>query len=196
MCCSYYFIRSGDHTKSSIATFLRSIAWQMSFFDPGMFDFLQKVCRRDPQLGKAEYRTIWRKVFADEIFRVNSQRTQYWVIDAIDECKNGSELVTFLLKAAEIGRIHVFISSRKPLTSYIHPVPSKPTVVTATIEPDDMRMDIQLFLTKKLSGIPAITTKIDASGSIEDIIWAKSSSCFLWFILFYSNHGKSIQLPR
>ena len=184
--CSFYFLRSGDHTRLSIATLLRSIAWQMSFYDPGVFEFLQKVCRRDPQLGKAEYRTVWRKIFLDGIFRMTVQRPQYWIIDAIDECKSGSELVPLLLKAAEIGGIHVFITSRKPIISYIHPVPSRPAIISATVEPDDTKVDIQLFLTKNLRGIPALTTKIDAPNSVEEIIWTKSSGCFLWVHLVLS----------
>jgi hypothetical protein len=101
--CAFYFFPFGDKSKSSIGQFLRSIAWQMASMHIQNFEFLLKTFRKDPQLGKADYRTIWRKLFLEGIFRIElSRQPLYWVIDALDSCKNNSELIPLLVKAAEL----------------------------------------------------------------------------------------------
>ena len=184
--CSFYFFKSDNQTRLGVADFLRSIAWQMSQFDSGVFDFLWKICRKHPDLDKAEFRTIWRKIFVEGIFRLNLQKPQYWVVDAICECPDGSKLVFLLLEAAETGRIHIFITSRKLYTSYIHPVPSKPIILSTNVEPDDTNADIQLFLAKQFSEDPSLGAKANLLSSLKEVILAKSSGCFLWvhLILF------------
>jgi len=61
-------------------------------------DFVLKKFKKEPHLAAADYRTIWRKLFLDGIFKLDLPGKQYLIIDALDECRNGVEIVPFWLK--------------------------------------------------------------------------------------------------
>ena len=82
--CSYYFFRSDDRLKSSIALLLRTLAWQMALADPRVYSILLGICQKTTQLSSMEYRIVWRKLFVDGIFQAKFLCPQYWIIDAVD----------------------------------------------------------------------------------------------------------------
>ena len=179
--CSFYFFKSADQKGSSIATFLRSIAWQMSLTNFELFKVLYDVCCKNPYLGTAEYRMVWRKLFIEGIFLCESLHSQYWIVDAIDQCRHESELVKILLKATEVGNIRTFLTSRKPATSYNRAVQYGYNMISASVEPEDTKSDIDLFLSRNLDGLPTfILDKDDSHKAMKELIWTKSSGCFLW----------------
>jgi WD40 repeat protein len=180
--CAFYFFPFGDKSKSSIGHFLRSIAWQMASMHIQIFEFLLKTFRKDPQLGKADYRTIWRKLFLEGILRIElSRQPQYWVIDALDSCKNDSELIPLLIKAAELKTVRVFLTSRNPFESYGQATPRYSRIVSETVPHECTRADIRLYLTENFNNLPALgLDKNEARESTMKLILEKSSGCFLW----------------
>lgn len=181
--CSFYFYTHGDKSKSNISVFLRSIAWQMSSIYAEVFEFLVKACRKDPQLARADYRTIWRKIFLEGIFKLSFAfpRPHYWVIDALDECRTDSELLPLLLKAAETKAIRIFLTCRNIFDSYGQATPRSVMIVSETIPHDSTRADIRLYLTANINNLPALgPDKDEARESTMKLILDKSSGCFLW----------------
>jgi WD40 repeat protein len=179
--CAFYFFTYDDKSKSNIGLFLRSIAWQMSSTYSEVFDFLLKTCKKDPQLAKADYRTIWRKIFLEGIFKLALSRPVYWIIDALDECKNDSELVPLLVKAAEIASIRIFLTSRNRFESYGQPTPRSLKIVSETVPPESTKADIRLYLKANIDGLPALgPDKDEARDSTMEQVLEKSSGCFLW----------------
>ena len=179
--CAFYFFTYGDKSKSSVGLFLRSIAWQMSSIHPEVYDFLLKTCKKDPQLAKADYRTIWRKLFLEGIFKLTLSRPQYWVIDALDECKNDSELIPLLVKAGETNRIRIFLTSRNIFESYGQATPRGLSIVAEPIPQDNAKADIRLYLRANINSLPALgTDKDEARESTMELILEKSTGCFLW----------------
>jgi hypothetical protein len=43
------------------------------------------------------------------LLKIPLMKQQYWVIDALDECKAGSELMSFLAKAQELWPLSILV---------------------------------------------------------------------------------------
>ncbi|MCJ1244025.1 hypothetical protein MMC30_001222 [Trapelia coarctata] len=179
--CCFYFFTYGNKGKTSISSFLRSIAWQMAYMHPEVLQIILEICEKDEQLGQADYRTIWRKLFLDGILRVRFERQQYWVIDALDECKSDSDLVPLLLKIIEISSIRIISTSRNKFESHRQAVSPRITVLSEEILAHDTRLDISLYLEANMEHLPSVDE--EARQDMVTKILAKSAGCFLWVSL-------------
>ena len=179
--CVFYFFNYGDKWKSSISHFLRSLAWQISSMHTEVFQFLLKTCQKDPQLSKADYRTIWRKLFLEGIFKIQFSRPQFWIIDGLDECRNDSELVSLLIKAAEIRALRIFTTCRRPFETYGLATLRGLRIISKTVPSDGTTADIRLYLEENFNSLPALgPDRNEARESTMAIILEKSTGCFLW----------------
>lgn len=176
--CGFYFFDCGDKVKANISSWLRAMAWQMAVKHPEIFTTVLDVGRKDEQIAKADYRTIWRKLFLDGIMKVKLDRPQYWVVDALDECKSDVELVPLIFKISELMNIRFVVTCRSKHESYGQMISSKTTVISEQISEDDSRMDISKYLNANIESLPAI----DEGGyqSTVSKILEKSDGCFLW----------------
>lgn len=175
---AFYFFDYRDKTKTTISWFLLSIAWQMARINSTVLQTVLDIHEKDDHLHKSDHRTIWRKLFVDGILRANLVRPQYWVIDALDECKNHAELVPLLVKAVETGSIRIFITSRDGFEPQRHVIHSKCRVISEDIEVSDTESDIKLYLEANMSSLPP--TDEDGRQEMISRILAKSNGCFLW----------------
>lgn len=178
----FYFFDYRSKSKTTISSFLLSIAWQMAHIHPELQNILVDICEKDDQICKADYRTIWRKLYIEGILRMKSVRNQYWVIDALDECKSGSELVSLLLKAMETPcPIRIFLTSRDRFESHGQTLRPNVNVVSEQILEDDTKSDILLFLEANMDQLPSIDK--EAQQNMVAKIITKSKGCFLWVSL-------------
>lgn len=172
---SFFFFTHGDRLKSSLSAFFRSIAWQMASKNAEMFEHLAKLCSREPNFGQADYRTIWRKLFVECAFKHPLERPQYWVIDALDECKADSDMVPYLLQAASTGFIRIFLTSRTSYDSYSLHANSAVTVHVDAVTEETTNTDIDLYLKANSNNLPGRDRAYIAALLLE-----KSGGCFLW----------------
>lgn len=179
--CCFYFFTHGNKVKSTISSFLRSIAWQMAISHPEVLRTTLEICNKDEQLSKTDYRTIWRKLFLDGILRVKFKRPQYWVIDALDECKADSELVPLLLKVTESSPIRILLTSRDRFESHRQMIQPKADVVSEEIRAEDTKSDILLYLEANMDQLPSVDQ--EACQNMVAHILRKSAGCFLWVSL-------------
>ena len=63
--CSFHFFHYGNKMKSSITSFLLSIAWQMALSNEEVLGTILEIFEKDDHLSKADYRTFWRKLFLE-----------------------------------------------------------------------------------------------------------------------------------
>lgn len=176
--CSFYFFTHGNNLKSTISSFLRSMAWQMAFSHPEVLRTTLEICEKDGQLSKTDYRTVWRKLFLDGILRVKFKRPQYWVVDALDECKADSELVSLLLKVTELSPIRIFVTSRNRFETHKQIMQPKRGVIAEEIRAEDTKSDISLYLEANMDQLPSVDE--EASRNMVAQILRKSAGCFLW----------------
>jgi WD40 repeat protein len=185
--CAFYFFTYGDKTKFSISLFLRSIAWQIASNNKEVFDYVLGQCKKDAHLVNADYRTIWRKLFLEGIFKIQLPGKHYLVIDALDECLNNPELIPLLVKSAGANTLRVFLTSRNSFETYGVTCPQNLTIVSEKIAPSSTAADIGLYITTNLHNLPALgPDKNMARKAMMNSIIEKSSGCFLWVRLVLS----------
>ncbi|SPQ24150.1 c0e399e1-ae17-4358-9707-7aec48750082 [Thermothielavioides terrestris] len=56
---------------------------------------------KDNPIDKIDLNSLWRKIFLSGILKVKLNRPQFWVIDAMDECKDAADMLTFLARIQE-----------------------------------------------------------------------------------------------
>ena len=151
--CAFYFFAHGDKVKSSMGKFFRSIAWQMASSNLRMMEALAKVCKKNPRLFQEDYRTLWRKLFLECIFKHPTDQPQFWIIDALDECKTDNDLVPCLLQAAATGFVRIFLTSRTAFDSYGLPLPSRIIIHTDVVSEDTSKTDIELYLKANINNL-------------------------------------------
>lgn len=175
--CSFYFFRYDTKEKANVTSFLLSMAWQMADSDERILSTCLQILEKDDHL-KTDYRTIWRKLFLEGIFKIPCEHVHYWVVDALDECKNEAEIIALLMKAAEVSSIHILITSRNRFESRQKLGESKVSVLSEGILEQDSKSDITMYLHANMDALPSV----DANGqqSIVRQILEKSRGCFLW----------------
>ena len=181
--CSYFFFKHQDRLKSSLAVFLRSMAYQMASSNPSVRQQLIERQQDDPFIEMDNARNIWRKVFG-VVFKAQYHQPHYWVIDGLDECKAAEShdfggLFGFLSKIDRDIPLKVFITSRysselEQLIAPLHPV-------TEQVTAEDTIHDIRAYVEMHLNGLPG-ENEVKQKELAESII-AKSSGCFLWAVV-------------
>ena len=179
--CSFYFFCHGDKAKATISSFLRSMAWQMALKHPEILQIMMNIITKEKQLGQADYRIVWRKLFLDGILRVRLKKAHFWIIDALDECRSDAELVPLLLKVPEAGPIRFLLTSRNPFESYKQVIQPKINIFSEEILPEDTDSDISLYLQANMSHLPSVDDT--ARQTMLSQILKKSAGCFLWVSL-------------
>ncbi|KAI0190964.1 hypothetical protein EV127DRAFT_480767 [Xylaria flabelliformis] len=177
--CCYFFFKHGDEEKDNVNALLRSIAWQIAVIHPEAFTAILQVTNswKEAPVDKIDHILAWRRIFNDAILKVKLKRPQYWVIDAVDECKDSSELMFFLRKAQEIWPLCILATSREGIEAYLSNTDPLMEVTAETIL-EDNKPDIASFLSANLHHLPGAT--IDAKQNISDRILQNSRGCFLW----------------
>ena len=179
---AFFFFDYRNKAQTTIGSFLLSMAAQMAYMHTEVLQTVLNICERENQLREADYRTIWRKLFVGGILRTSFSRPQYWVLDALDECKAGSDLVPLFLKMIDMHcNIRILLTSRDRFESHRQATNSKNAVLSEEIMELDTKSDIALYLEANLDQLPSISEedKRDMVAKILD----KSAGCFLWVSL-------------
>ena len=183
--CSYYFFRYGDKERSTTSGFLRSLAFQMALLNASVRGRLLNMIDRGIRFDKNDAKAIWRKVFLPTVFKAEWQRTQYWVVDALDECSDIGALFSMLASIEPNVKIRILITSRK--TADIAAQFAKLQALAAsgvTLEEigfEDTKSDMKLYLDANRDRIHVGDAK-QRQGIVERIL-EKSEGCFLWIRL-------------
>lgn len=173
--CSFFFFTHGDKLKSSLSAFFRSMAWQSACTNSKLLEHMASICERDSHLLAADHRTIWRKLFTECIFKHRPDSPQYWVIDALDECKQDDDLAQYLIQAAATGYFRIFLTSRTSFDSYGITRNLKVEVHADAISEKTTNADIELYLRENTEYLPTRDRTYTAQ-----LLLAKSDGCFLW----------------
>ncbi|KUI64917.1 Vegetative incompatibility protein HET-E-1 [Cytospora mali] len=169
----YYFFNRGDIQKSTISSFLRSMACQMALGVPDIASLIEIVVSKSPGVvDTGDHQAVWRKLWLQGILRANgAMQDVVWVVDALDECRADGDLLKMLLRVQDVLHIKILITSRKGHDNYDHP----PKAVTRlVVNAQDTQRDIAAYLD---DDSPMLET------NIREIILEKSNGCFLWATL-------------
>ncbi|TVY35936.1 Vegetative incompatibility protein HET-E-1, partial [Lachnellula subtilissima] len=175
--CSFYFFRYNTKEKANVTSFLLCMAWQMANSDERIMSTCLQILEKDDLL-KTDYRNIWRKLFLEGIFKIPFEHVHYWVVDALDECNDEAEIISLLMKSAEVSSVHILITSRNRFESRQKLGESKVTVLSEAILEQDSKSDITMYLHANMDALPSVGE--NDQQSIVGQILEKSRGCFLW----------------
>ncbi|RYO99334.1 hypothetical protein DL764_006835 [Monosporascus ibericus] len=86
--CSFFFFDHRDREKSSLSELLRSLAFQMASSNLDVRAALLEIADNDVPLPLDDHNMVWATIFKNRILRTEFSQTQFWVVDALDECSN------------------------------------------------------------------------------------------------------------
>jgi hypothetical protein len=163
--CSFYFFKNANKSnKSTISSFLLPMAWQMSQANTGVLSNVLSICKEYTQVSKADYQTLWRRLFLGGILRTRSQTPRYWIIDALDEGLLGHELLRMLLEIPEEANLHIFVTSREKIELKGIPLSPSLDVKSEEILVEDTRSDIKLYLDANFDQPPVSDQQLSKNG--------------------------------
>lgn len=177
--CQFYFFDHGDKVKSSITAFLLSMARQMAHLHPEVLHAVLELRKKEGYLKKSDYRTIWRVLYTECILHTRLARPQFWVIDALDECQAGSELIPLLLRVMNELPVRIFLTSRDPYETYRQSIPRDITILSDQILKDDTQFDLELYLQRRIDDLHLGKNEWERR-PIQSEILKKADGCFLW----------------
>ena len=179
--CSYFFFRRGDKESSNVCELLRSLAFQMAATNQKIRQTLLEMQQDGEVPSKDDERMLWRTIFLARIFRIKLNQSHYWIIDALDECRNISQLFPLLSKIDKDFPLRIFITSRPSPSLERLVSQEKLVIVSEQMTAENSLKDIRLYLEAN-SGFLPVSDDIARSDLIDTVL-EKSNGCFLWTVL-------------
>lgn len=183
MDCSFFFFQGSDKTKSSPNTFLRCMAWQMAMLHPEILTKMKDLMSewKDGAVDVVDPNPVWRKLYLSGILKTRLSRPQFWVIDAMDECKSSVDVMNFVSRIQEQWPIAVLITSRDPVEAHVSKASSRMDISSHVISDEDSRDDIRLLLRSNLDFLPCpASDRWPNPEAMAAQIIKNSEGCFLW----------------
>ena len=176
--CAFFFFRHGDSKKSTIASLLCSLAWQMALIDVHVRQELLAMASEGYFLDKNDEISVWRSVFIARIWKLTFHRPFYWIIDALDECSNYHALFPLLIRIEKHHPLKVFVSSRPlvPVDRLFGQNKLERTLETVSIA--QSLKDIKLYLDQNAEFLP-VEDPSEKERLLTEIL-SRSNGNFLW----------------
>ncbi|KAK3935808.1 hypothetical protein QBC46DRAFT_322718 [Diplogelasinospora grovesii] len=192
--CCFFFFQGGDVAKSTANLFLRSIAWQMAMLHGSIMAKIRELQvvteSKEGGIDKLDHNPVWRRLFS-AILKVRLSRPQFWVIDAMDECKASGDMIGFLTRIQEQWPVSILVTCRDPPEVHLSSTNSRVEIQSHAISDDDSKQDIALFLKSHIKFLPRLgSSKWRTSGEMASQIIENSRGCFLWAALMCSDLRK------
>ncbi|KAH9898722.1 hypothetical protein F4778DRAFT_742738 [Xylariomycetidae sp. FL2044] len=177
----YFFFRGGDETKRSVSSLLRSLAFQLARQVPAFRKSLVDLAEGSYKPKEADWKSTWKKVFLNLLFKMDFCPPLYWVIDALDESNSAQQTLELLGDIRESGTpIHVIVISRPSpnLSTSFGRIGAKVHLSTVSIDGDltDMRIYVEEEL-QYLGWDPVVKDKVISR------ILEQAHDNFLWVYL-------------
>ncbi|KZL79517.1 hypothetical protein CI238_05843 [Colletotrichum incanum] len=179
--CSFYFFKHEDKATSTVAVFLRSLAFQMAESNFEIRRALVSMAEDDITIKHDDHHMLWTSLFVERIFKVEHTRPQFWVIDAIDECssKGLPALVSMLSNINYRFPARVLITSRPGGQVERHLSLERTEFAQMITGREESLKDIELFLKARCLQTSDIEQFQDMKTLVADVL-AKSNGSFLW----------------
>ncbi|KAK7931320.1 hypothetical protein PG985_002032 [Apiospora marii] len=174
-----HYFHIGKKASQSLASLLRSLAFQMAVSNATVCDCLLKLYNEGTAVDQDDARGFWSRIFRMGIFQTRLFTPQYWVIDAMDECIKYAEFFALIKGTQSRFPLKIFITSRKlpDFQKLVRLVEGCPLTVVEIPAVDTMH-DISLFVESRIDLLP-----IDHHEEKETLrrdILSKSGGSFLW----------------
>lgn len=176
--CSFHFFRHSDRAGSTVSALLQSLAFQMAESSYEIRRAIVSLIEDGARISQGDHLTLWSKLFVDRIFKLESLKPHFWVIDAVDECPSNMvpPLVTILSKLDHTTPLRVFLTSRPG--GQLERLMARENVLfhELTTGGSGSLSDMETFLQAKCP-------RMNDSGSNQTLlsdVLSKSNGIFLW----------------
>ncbi|KAK4196077.1 hypothetical protein QBC40DRAFT_235130 [Triangularia verruculosa] len=112
--CRIYFFRHDDQPGATTSALLRSLAFQMAESSSQVRQAIMDMIENGTAINHDDQYTLASRLFTNGIFKIQSLKPQFWVIDALDEC-NQESLSAFVSMISKIDNsipLRLFLTSR------------------------------------------------------------------------------------
>ncbi|KAI0601591.1 hypothetical protein F4775DRAFT_404833 [Biscogniauxia sp. FL1348] len=177
----YFFFRAGDETKRSVATLLRVLAFQAAVQITPFRKALIALAEGGYKPKDVDWRAIWKKLFTNLLFELDSDLTLYWVIDGLDEASSPQQLFELLpdISRSKID-IKILIASRWTRDFSTAFERMRPKVSSAAFCINDDTTDIRIYVQEELK---YCSWSDEITAEIADKIIHGADGNFLWVYL-------------
>ncbi|KAI5921326.1 hypothetical protein F4810DRAFT_344137 [Camillea tinctor] len=171
--CSYFFFKHKKSGRSTLVDFFRGIAYQMACQDKTVLQRILQFDNEGDMWDRNDEKSIWRKLFLQGLFKLDTISNHIWIIDGFDECSNFSNW--FKLFPHLPDRLRIFITSRsleeieRGITSLGPRVRKYSLAISDTVD------DIRSYIMSKLEEL-----SLGDNDNICERILTKSQGSFLW----------------
>ncbi|KAH6651315.1 NACHT and WD domain protein [Chaetomium tenue] len=178
-CASYHF-HVGTKGFSSVGSFLRSIAYQMAASNTAIRMRLFQLLQEGLVVNVDEPTAIWNTVFRKGIFKTQLSETQYWVVDALDECERYQGLLSLLNGEKPNFPLRILVTSRAvaEMQRWQQTIGKSARVVSLDIPLQATLQDIHCFVASRIASLPG-EDKAHREQLAQTII-DRSNASFLW----------------
>jgi WD40 repeat protein len=185
----FYFFRHGQEAKQTASSLLLSLAFQMASLHPSICKALTAMRTAGIIFDKDDERVIWRKFFINAILLTDipTWRTQYWVVDGLDECVDSESLLSLLYNFEARFNIRILFSSRRlpELEKYLARFGNR--LLRHHIGINDTLPDIQRFIVNNADKLPV---EPEHRPQLIEKLVNKSDGAFLWIELAFEELRK------
>ncbi|KAK2744313.1 hypothetical protein FQN55_006827 [Onygenales sp. PD_40] len=184
--CSYFFFKHGNATRSTVATCLRALAYQMARSDDMILQRLLQVHQDMSFSSQWDEKTVWRKLYIGCIFKETNSTPAFWVIDGLDECDNFPVFLTLLAQIP--SHLRILVTGRnipaieKGLGKLEHLVDQH------QIDERDTVGDLSIFIDSRMDSFP--TDDDEGREKLKSKILQKACGSFLWVSLVVKELGQ------
>lgn len=153
---------------------------------------------KESPVDKTDHNAVWRRVFLLAILKVRLSRPQYWIIDAMDECKMNPDMLGILTRVQEEWPVSILVTSRDSKEAYFSTITNpRADIVSESISDEDSTHDISLFVESNLEYLPFPPSgKWSSRREMANYIVNKSAGCFLWANLICMELRKASRLEE
>ncbi|KAI1328531.1 hypothetical protein F5Y16DRAFT_398223 [Xylariaceae sp. FL0255] len=109
---SYFFFKHGKQGRSTLSNCFLGLAYQMAKQDNTVLQMLLQIGKEGDQWDRQDERSIWRKVFVQRLFRLQTISDHIWVIDGFDECSKSSSWFKLASNLPEKEDMRVYVTDR------------------------------------------------------------------------------------
>ena len=179
--CSYFFFKHGDRSRSSVASMLRSLAYQMATTNAQIRSEILAMQNNGVLIDADDEWTLWRSVFLSRILHTDFHQPYFWIIDALDECADFTCFLPMLAKIDKNIPLRVFITSRPSPVIQTLLQRERLLVSAKQVTVEDSFQDIRCILEASAPFLP-LNDPVACESLIAKIL-DKSNGCILWIAL-------------
>jgi WD40 repeat protein len=174
----YFFFRAGNDSKRSMASLIKTLAFQISQRFPAFRSALLELADAGYKLKDFEWRASWKRIFINSLFEMEFHPPLYWVIDGLDEAHSPHHIFDLLadINSSKIP-IRVIITSRwsSSLSTGFDRISSKVSISEISIDRD--LTDMSIYIKEELR---YQNWSSEITDEVVSQILERSNDNFLW----------------